>query len=222
MSASRFKHYAMAFLCSGMVLASLYSLSREMGVFLNLPSKDREITIAAAEERLPNTLSSFSSNMLLQECYKSLNGVYSLLLAPTEQRVAHFKHCRDRALGITAYHPTMGLGWLVAALASSRLEDEAAFQTYFSRSYDVAPNEGWLARRRILVLINRQIEVSEQNLEVMKLDFFAIMSGEGGVSWTANIYARNSSLRSIITEQADQMEDRKKKAFLRELKKKLR
>lgn len=127
---------------------SAYVAWREAEVFLT-GSRDpaRSIPALLDGSTVPG-FSTYSSNLVLDDCLHSMSSVYGRVL-PAGKRQALLARCDELAMGLAAAAPSYAYAWFVAAYAASEMGQVEAFNTRFRLSQATSPNEFWLSLQRL-------------------------------------------------------------------------
>lgn len=128
---------------------ALFTIRSEYDAMM-VQTDETQIFISAMQEEpvFASSLSYASQNAQMRSCDQQMNSVVGPLFGQTAMgNIA--SGCADRADEILATTPSLSIAHLVKANVFAQGGDTAAMIDAYQISHDAAPNEGWLATRRL-------------------------------------------------------------------------
>ena len=131
-----------------LIIAALFAPAEFGALGAESRSFDSFLSVVDADDSTPAAISLSGQVGQLEGCDDALASI-NALLAPSETRESVAKVCLTLAEAILAQSPTMSVAHLVKASANTLMMNgsEASLALQASRAF--APNEGWLAARRL-------------------------------------------------------------------------
>ena len=116
------------------------------------------------------------------------------------------------------WQPTRSLSHLVAAQAAQANGDLTARDTSLIKSQAFAPYEGWLAERRIALLVNQRQSETVKDSDQFKADLSTLLQTQSGAELLSKIYLRQPSIRTSLARVAQNESLENQTRFLNQLK----
>lgn len=135
---------------------------------------------------------------------------------PEKTAIGFAKACFDYSQSITQKTPDT-LSYYVAALSALTLPQNKTWEQAYVLSYAIGKNEGWVARKRFLLLQSRYNNVPPPLQKVFAHDIQTLIRGSSGVDFLINRYMHLPALRNSISSAIKTMQGAQKERFLQRL-----
>lgn len=162
------------------------------------------------------SFSTLSKNRLLKTCFDAMNSLLALA-SDDKSNQARANTCALKANEIIAEEPNMSLAWVVIAdsLLARGLYNEIEQKLLLSKKS--APNEGWLARARLVVFLKASEHLNLAKSEVFISDAGVVLGDRDGAQWFAKHWTRNEIARPAIENAVALAERSEQNTFMRML-----
>ncbi|WP_439103160.1 hypothetical protein [Celeribacter marinus] len=141
-----------------------------------------------------------SQSALLEMCNDGLISPLSTAVARETYRHAATQ-CGAYAMRVIRTNPTWGLAWFTAARAAWASGDNVAAHDALARSTHLAPNEGWLAQKRVLLALD--LPHSDAIAAGLEHDLTVLLSDKTTRAWLAELVAVHPTAHLSITSNID-------------------
>jgi hypothetical protein len=172
----------------GLVIISLVVMLEEGQLYL--PKAQGNII-----QKTNNAPFSVAANkQLLDRCVRRMSD-YQFLLGLSGNVRAEMLHCHAQSLEIAKRLPTYSYAWMVVGFSATLLEDESSLVEGFQRSYLSSPNQLWIARLRVLWLIERAPHLLSSGAlaTVVQNDISVLIVGNTDWNIVATLYLRTNT-----------------------------
>jgi hypothetical protein len=140
-------------------------------------------------------------NYALIGCDRAISAPIAAL-QPKIARISIAAACADLARRTIARMPTHGLAHFVAAQAAYHRADPRAAQSHLEKSVAFAGFEGWLAERRLALVVYRMPGDSLQASTTIKSDIATLLTTQSGAELLARYFVRRPASRALIADVA--------------------
>ncbi|WP_417250032.1 tetratricopeptide repeat protein [Celeribacter sp.] len=168
-------------------------------------------------------LSALSRERAVEMCSEALIAPLSFAFPPDEKR-AVAQRCEVIAARVVDASPAWGLAWFAQARAQFELGKVAEAVESLRRSARLAPNEGWIAQKRVLLgrdlLRTPSLDAPDMLAEVtddLHADLTLLFSQYATITWIAQLYAVAPDFKPVIADVAEQQDDATRARFLRQV-----
>lgn len=194
---------------------ALFATYDEGQTVLKSNTKDFNFVQMQADD-LKFSFSTHSKNNLLKACFDAMNS-FLALASDVKSNQDRAKICAIKANEIIAEEPNMSLAWVVVAdsLAINGSYSEVEKKLLLSRNG--SPNEGWLARARLVVLLKASEHIDLTKSALFESDASVVFSSHSGARWFVNIWKQNVSARPAIESAVASAERKEQNTFMRGL-----
>ncbi|MEN8836558.1 MAG: hypothetical protein ABF243_04215 [Celeribacter marinus] len=141
-----------------------------------------------------------SQTALLEMCNDGLIAPLSSVVARDTYRHSAAQ-CGAYATHVTQTNPSWGLAWFTAARAAWALGDNVTARDAIARSIHLAPYEGWLAQKRVLLALD--LPHSDAVAAGLEHDLTVLLSDKTTRAWLAELVAVHPTARLRITSIID-------------------
>lgn len=153
--------------------------------------------IAALEAASPAVVSLDGRNLVLDTCSELATSLAGRLMR-TDERRRDTGWCADVATQYAASAPTYGYAWYVAALMAADRQDTPALVEDLARSYSTAPNEEWLAERRVALAEAHLGDLGPDLTAAHDRDLALLVQSKRGIADIARRYVAVPEFRERI------------------------
>ena len=147
----------------------------------------------------PLSLQAF--NDALMGCDSAMSAPIAAL-QPKAARTNTAAACADLSRRAIALMPTHGLAHFVAAQAAYHRGDPKAAQSHLEKSVQFARFEGWLAERRLALVIYRMPGEAVLASTTIKSDIATLLTTQSGAELLARYFLRRPASRALIGDVA--------------------
>lgn len=149
----------------------------------------------------------------LEMCFAVSRSVHALL-APTDSRLSAAQGCSDYAQRVLGKMPYLGFAHLVEAQAQATLGNAGAMNAALAASVLGAPNEGWLAERRLQLAIEEFNALDQAGAAALRADIGVLFLSPAHVEGLAQTYLRSPQMRDLLTAVAEEQPATVQRRFL--------
>ena len=156
------------------------------------------VTVAVIPTR-PLSLPAFHD--ALTSCDRAM----SLPLAALQPKIAQTKTadaCSKLSRRAIALMPTHGFAHFVAAQAAFYRDDRRAAQSHLEKSVEFARFEGWLAERRLALVVYQMPGDALSASATIKSDIATLLTTQSGAELLARYFLRRPASKTIISKVA--------------------
>lgn len=132
------------------------------------------------------------------------------------------QNCVDEADRILAFNSQLSEAHYLKAYQGFLLEDEARVRSELGLAQQVAPTDQWLAVRRVNLSQKLWPGVAEIGAYDLKSDLGLLIASNNGLDTATRLYIKHPSLRELIIEATEPLEDSDRVRFLNRLKRAVR
>ena len=151
---------------------------------------------------------------VLEMCNNALIAPISSVVAP-DVYAGIATRCRDTAQEITRQVPAWGLSRFSEARAAAALGDIPAAQTALELSARLAPNEGWIAQKRVLLMLDLPETAALDTLFVR--DLTLLLSTQTSRQWVAQLFVARPDHQDRIASAVETTPNDTQRRFLSDL-----
>jgi len=146
----------------------------------------------------------------------------SVPLAALQPEIAHTATadaCSDLSRRAIALMPTYGFAHFVAALAAFHRNEQRGAQSHLEKSAEFARFEGWLAERRLALVVYQMPGDALLASTTVKSDIATLLTTQSGAELLARYFLRRPASRTIISEVATGADEKDQTRLLNILRK---
>lgn len=127
------------------------------------------------------------------------------------------RNCAEEADGILAYNAQLSEAYFLKAYNAFLLEDDAQVRVQLAQAQATAPTDQWLAVRR--VNLAQKLWPGEPSIGAydLKHDLGLLIASNNGLDTATRLYIRYPSLRDLIIEATEPLNDADRVRFLNRL-----
>lgn len=157
-----------------------------------------------------------SIRMVLDNCQRSISGVYGLMRSADERRPV-LEACLRHADAAAARNASFSYAWYVGALSAARLGDVVGFNIRLLQSHITAPYEHWLAMLRASLVEGHFGSTAAHLLPRHTSDLRLLVGSQTGILWVARRYVEDPGFRERIADVVEGMTETDQARFVASL-----
>jgi hypothetical protein len=133
---------------------------------------------------------------------------------PSATRLALARDCLRLAKGVLADSPTLAVAHYALAVSFFQLGAGDAFQQALGHAWRTAPNEGWLAARRVDLALSAPAGLSKKNKAHLASDISVLLTAPSNVIFVAKRYLRSAEEGDLILRVIELQDPDKQRRFV--------
>lgn len=133
---------------------------------------------------------------------------------PTERRKIVASQCRNLAQTVLSKAPSLSAAYLVHALASRELGDDAEVLQAIKRSEQSGGDLIWKAERRVSLILSYHGSLTQDLEDIFKRDIARLVQSDLGRTILARNYERIPELRPFLISTVETLPDTTQRQFL--------
>lgn len=137
-----------------------------------------------------------------------------VLVYPTAIRRDLADDCLRLARAVLADSPTLAVAHYAVAVSLFQSGAVGGFQKALDRAWITAPNEGWLAARRMDLALSARAALSAENKAHLASDISLLLVADGTAGYIAETYLRTSAARDLILQVVERQTPALKRRFV--------
>lgn len=169
---------------------------------------------AADIPRLAEPAFSIRSIMFqLSRCGESQTSL-RVVVYPSAIRRDLARDCLRLAQEVLDDSPTLAVAHFALAASLLQLGTDGAFQRALDRAWVTAPNEGWLAARRVDLALSARTDLSDENSAHLAADLALLLVDDDTRGFVAETYFRTPKVRETILQAVERQPPARQRRFV--------